>query len=156
MATEIERKFLVLNDDWRRDVSSETRYRQGYLSIRETASVRVRRGGDRAFLSIKSGKSALRRLEFEYEIPLVDAEQILDEVIDLPVIDKTRYLAPLGGHVWEVDVFAGANEGLVVAEVELGSEDEVFERPAWLGEEVSQDPRYLNINLVHKPYRDWS
>jgi adenylate cyclase len=156
MATEIERKFLVLNDHWRRDVSTETRYRQGYLSIKETASVRVRTGGGRAFLNIKSGKSALRRLEFEYEIPMQDAEQILDDVIDLPVIDKTRYLVPHGGHVWEVDVFAGANEGLVVAEVELGSEEEAFERPDWLGEEVSEEPRYLNVNLVRHPYRDWS
>ena len=156
MATEIERKFLVVSDTWRAHVSSETRYVQGYLSTRASASVRVRIGGDRAFLNIKSGRSAVRRLEYEYPIPVADAREILEDVIELPVIDKTRYEVRHGGHLWEVDVFEGANAGLVVAEVELESEDEPFERPEWVGAEVSEDPRYLNINLVHHPYHDWS
>ncbi|MGD2081759.1 MAG: CYTH domain-containing protein [Chromatiales bacterium] len=156
MGTEIERKFLVTSDAWRRAVSSETHYVQGYLSTSERASVRVRVGAGQAFLNIKSGRSSIRRLEYEYPIPFADALEIMDEVIELPVIDKTRYEVRHGGHLWEVDVFAGANAGLVVAEVELAHEDEPFERPQWVGEEVSEDPRYLNINLVHRPFSEWS
>ena len=155
MGTEIERKFLVAGEGWREQARSRTRYVQGYLTTRENGSVRVRIGDGRAFLNIKSGRSSIHRLEYEYPIPLADAREILDEVVELPVIDKTRYEVPHAGHLWEVDVFAGANAGLIVAEIELDHADERFDRPDWLGPEVSEDPRYLNINLVHHPFREW-
>ena len=155
MGTEIERKFLVVGDGWRESAVSETRYRQGYLSSQANASVRVRVGAGRAFLNVKSAHLGIRRHEFEYEIPLADAEEMLASLAERPCIDKVRYRVPQGPHIWEVDVFEGANAGLVVAEVELQSEEERFEVPNWAGEEVSHDPRYLNVNLVHHPFRDW-
>jgi len=155
MGTEIERKFLVVGDRWRAAALSETRYRQGYLSSQANASVRVRIGAGRAFLNIKSAHLGIRRQELEYEIPLQDAEEMLDTLAEQPCIDKVRYRVRQGAHIWEVDVFSGANAGLVVAEVELQSEDEPFERPDWVGQEVSQDPRYLNVNLVRHPFCEW-
>jgi adenylate cyclase len=155
MGTEIERKFLVRSDEWRRGADAGTRFRQGYLIGAEKASVRVRIEGERANLNIKSATLGVRRQEFEYPIPLAEAEEILDTLCEQPQIEKIRYLLPYGGHTWEIDVFAGENEGLVVAEIELASEDEAFERPAWLGEEVSGDTRYYNVCLVRHPYREW-
>ena len=155
MATEIERKFLVSSDEWRRSADSGTRFCQGYLVGAEKASVRVRIEGDRANLNIKSATLGVRRQEYEYPVPLEEAEEMLDTLCEKPLIEKTRYLVLHEGHTWEVDVFAGDNEGLVVAEIELNSEDEVFSAPPWLGEEVSGDTRYYNVCLVNHPYREW-
>lgn len=155
MATEIERKFLVKDDSWRREASDAVVMRQGYISEGERASIRVRVQGDQAFLNIKSATLGVWRREYDYPIPLGDAEEILDHLCEGPLIEKTRYHVEHAGHTWEVDVFEGDNAGLVVAEIELGSEDEVFEKPAWAGEEVSHDPRYYNVCLVKHPYKEW-
>jgi CYTH domain-containing protein len=155
MATEIERKFLVRNDDWRRAASQSTDYRQGYLSTDAERNVRVRTKGKKAVLTLKGRGEGLTRLEFEYEVPLEEAEQILDSLCLEPLIEKTRHLVHHGGFTWEVDEFRGDNADLVVAEVELESEDQAFELPDWVGEEVSDDPRYLNANLVSHPYSRW-
>lgn len=154
MATEIERKFLLANEQWRVGATGR-RYRQGYLSTEKSRVVRVRTIDRDAFLTIKGATQGVSRLEFEYPIPFEDAEVMLEQLCERPIIDKTRYRIPHGAHVWEVDEFHGVNAGLVVAEIELASEDETFERPEWLGEEVSADPRYFNANLIAHPYRDW-
>ncbi|MFP5504791.1 MAG: CYTH domain-containing protein [Gammaproteobacteria bacterium] len=160
MAIEIERKFLVVNDTWRAVADAGMRLRQGYLSRVTGAdavrsSVRVRTDGERAFLNIKSATLGIRRQEYEYPIPLADAEAMLAELCVGAVVEKTRYHVPAGAHVWEIDVFAGDNAGLVVAEIELGDESESFQRPGWLGEEVSDDPRYYNVCLADRPYCRW-
>lgn len=155
MATEIERKFLVKNDAWRGAVKKASFYRQGYLANSDGASVRVRVADGAGYLNIKSMTLGVSRHEFEYPIALSDAEQMLDELCLGPKIEKTRYFVDHGHHLWEVDVFEGDNEGLVVAEVELNAEDEDFERPSWVGQEVSDDKRYYNVCLVQHPYREW-
>jgi adenylate cyclase len=155
MGTEVERKFLVTSEDWRGAAEDAQRMRQGYLPGLETASVRVRVAGDRAWLNIKGATLTVSRLEFDYPIPVVDAESILDALCARPLVEKTRYHVPYQGHLWEVDVFEGESAGLVVAEIELASPEEVFARPPWLGEEVSHDPRYYNALLVKHPYREW-
>jgi len=160
MPTEIERKFLVRDDSWREDAGPGTFYRQGYLNSLDTdpvppSSIRVRVAGDKGFLNIKGATLGVSRAEYEYEIPLADANEMLDAFCIGPVIEKRRYHVRYGDHVWEIDVFEGDNAGLVVAEIELGAPDEPFERPPWLGEEVSDDLRYYNVNLVRHPYRDW-
>lgn len=155
---EIERKFLVDPAQWSpEDQGSDagTLIRQGYLSLDPQRTVRVRRAGQRAWLTIKGITEGIRRIEHEYEIPVEDAEQMLTALCIAPIIDKMRYRVEVGNHQWEVDVFHGANQGLVVAEVELSSETEAFERPSWLGEEVSDDPRYFNNNLVNHPFSAW-
>jgi len=152
MATEIERKFLV-HPDWPRPTSG-TRLIQGYLTQAGPVSVRVRSSGDQAWLTVKGPTSGLSRAEFEYEIPPLDAREMLALAQSSP-IEKTRYLVPHHAHVFEVDVFEGANAGLVVAEVELDSEDQTLERPSWLGDEVSADPRYRNSALARRPYSTW-
>lgn len=160
MATEIERKFLLVNDDWRAQADAGVVMRQGYLVGAASqqplkASVRVRIEGDEANLNIKSATLGVTRQEYEYPIPRADADAMLDSLAEGPLIEKTRYHVPHGEHVWEIDVFAGENQGLVVAEIELGGEDEAFARPSWLGEEVSHDPRYYNVCLVKHPFKDW-
>ncbi len=155
MAIEIERKFLLRNDSWREQGGPGTPYRQGYLAGGTCSSVRARIEGNQANLNIKSGDLSIRRTEYEYPIPLKDAQEILDNLCPGGIIEKTRYRVLHAGHVWEIDVFVGDNQGLVVAEIELQHEDEEFERPDWLGEEVSDDPRYYNVNLVACPYKDW-
>ncbi len=155
MATEIERKFLVISDHWRAAAEPGVRFRQGYLSGTGKASVRVRVEGEAANLNIKSATLGVRRQEYEYAIPLRDANEMLDGLCTGGVVEKTRYRVPVGGHVWEVDVFEGDNAGLVVAEIELNHEDEVFETPAWAGAEVSHDPRYYNVYLAEHPYTSW-
>jgi len=155
MATEIERKFLVIDDSWRGEVTKSSFYRQGYLANSDGASVRVRVADGKGYLNIKSMTLGVSRYEFEYVIPLADAEEMLDELCVGPKIEKTRYFVDHGGHTWEVDVFQGDNEGLVVAEVELGSVDEAFELPPWAGKEVSEDERYYNVCLVKHPYKGW-
>jgi adenylate cyclase len=152
MATEIERKFLV-HPDWPRPASG-TRLVQGYLTQAGPVSVRIRSSSERAWLTVKGPTIGLSRAEFEYEIPPLDAREMLALAKASP-IEKTRYLVPHQGHVFEVDVFEGANAGLVVAEVELDSEDQAFDRPSWLGEEVSSDPRYRNSALAERPYSTW-
>lgn len=153
MGLEIERKFLVRNDRWR--TVEGTPYRQGYLNSNLHRVVRVRTMGERAVLTVKGLNTGAVRREFEYEIPLDDANAILDDLCERPLIEKTRYLIKFAGHVWEIDEFFGENAGLVVAELELQAEDEFFEKPDWLGEEVTADPRYFNSNLVLRPYTTW-
>ncbi|AGA90473.1 hypothetical protein Thimo_1696 [Thioflavicoccus mobilis 8321] len=155
MAIEIERKFLVAGDGWRAAVLSETRILQGYLANQATATVRARVAGERAYLTIKGPGNGLSRSEYEYPIPVADAEAMLRELAVSPPIEKTRHRVRVGDHVWDLDVFAGANAGLVMAEVELAAEDEVFARPDWLGEEVTGDPRYYNLSLARCPYLSW-
>jgi adenylate cyclase len=158
MALEIERKFLVRNDQWRQHVLSQSRLVQGYLTRGKGLggpTIRVRIGGGKARLNIKGASAGISRSEFEYEIPLQDAQQILGELAEKPHIEKTRHRVQCGGHIWDLDVFEGENSGLVVAEVELGSEEEQFEMPSWAGEEVSDDRRYHNANLVDLPYSRW-
>lgn len=155
MATEIERKFLVADQRWREKADAGQRLAQGYLVGGRHASVRVRIEGEQANLNIKSATLGIHRQEFEYPIPLDDARQLLDELCEHPVIEKVRYHVEHAGHTWEIDVFEGDNAGLVVAEIELDHEDELFEHPSWLGPEVSDDVRYYNVNLVKHPYKDW-
>lgn len=154
MATEIERKFLLANDRWREGANGQ-RYRQGYLSTDRERVVRVRTVDDTGYLTIKGVARGISRLEFEYAIPLADALTMLETLCHRPIIDKTRYRIPYGEHVFEVDEFYGENAGLIVAEVELDREDEPFERPDWLGEEVTDDPRYANAALIEHPYSTW-
>ncbi len=155
MGIEIERKYLVVDDSWREHARGAVSYRQGYLTKGESSSVRVRIGDDRAYLNIKSATLGVSRAEFEYDIPTADAEQILEQLCRRPLIVKTRYRLTHGSHEWEVDVFGGENEGLVVAEVELADPAEDFEAPPWIGAEVSDDPRYYNACLVDHPFREW-
>ncbi|MBT4286751.1 MAG: CYTH domain-containing protein [Deltaproteobacteria bacterium] len=153
MGKEIERKFLVKNDAWR---SVEgTKYRQGYLNSVKERTVRVRTIDDKGFLTVKGITVGATRLEYEYEVPASDADEMLTELCEKPLIEKKRYKIPFGGFTFEVDEFFGENEGLIVAEVELESEDQVFDKPAWLGEEVSGDPRYFNSNLIKHPFTKW-
>lgn len=153
MAREIERKFLVKEGDWR--AAEGVRYRQGYLNSVKERVVRVRTIGDQGYLTVKGLTVGASRLEFEYEIPVRDAEQMLDELCERSLIEKDRYKVQHAGLVWETDEFFGENQGLVVCEVELESEDQEFERPEWLGEEVTGDPRYFNSNLIKHPYTRW-
>ena len=155
MPVEIERKFLVLNDDWRQAAHGAQHLRQGYLNDETRCSVRVRTGGGRAWLNIKSATIGAQRQEFEYEIPLADAHRMLDTLSRKPLIEKVRHLVDVGRHTWEIDVFEGDNAGLIVAEIELEHPDEAFEKPAWLGEEITHDVRYYNTSLSRHPYKDW-
>jgi adenylate cyclase len=155
MGVEIERKFLIRNRDWFARIYSSARIRQGYLVNERDLSVRVRTAGNEAWLTIKGQARGMSRPEFEYPIPRADAEQILANLCRKPLIEKTRYWLHHGDHTWEVDVFEGDNTGLVIAEVELGSADETVDLPPWAGEEVTDDPRYLNASLVKRPYRQW-
>ena len=156
MAVEIERKFLVADTStqapWR--VAPGVAYRQGYLNRDKSRTVRVRIAGDAAFLTIKGQSVGATRAEFEYAIPVVDAQALLT-LCDGPFIEKTRYVMVHQGMTWEVDDFAGENAGLVVAEVELQSEAQAFEKPDWLGDEVTHDARYFNSNLSSHPYVRW-
>lgn len=154
MAEEIERKFLVVGDGWR-DSATGTVFRQGYLSTVKERTVRVRTVGREAFLTIKGITVGATRTEFEYPIPAEDAEQMLDELCEQPIIEKTRYVVGSGGVTWEIDEFHGANEGLLVAEVELESADQAIELPDWAGDEVTDDPRYFNANLIAHPFSVW-
>ena len=155
MAKEIERKFLLADDAWR-SLAEGTHYRQGYLSSVKERTVRIRTINDQAFLTVKGIAVGATRVEYEYEIPYADGCAMLDELAEKPIIEKRRYKIPFGGLIWEVDEFLGVNEGLVVAEVELQSEEQSFEKPSWVGEEVSDDPRYFNANLVSHPYSVWN
>jgi len=155
MAKEIERKFLVVGEGWR-GLAEGTVYRQGYLSTVAERTVRVRVAGDKAFLTVKGLSVGAVRAEYEYGIPVPDANEMLDGLCEKPIIEKTRYRIPFEGWVWEVDEFAGANAGLIVAEIELDSETREFARPDWAGEEVTGDTRYFNANLIANPYSTWN
>jgi len=154
MGYEIERKFLVVGKQWKKD-GLGILYRQGYLSTQKERTVRVRRIEDSAFLTVKGINIGIRRLEFEYEIPLCDAETMLNELCKQPIIEKYRYRITYKGFIWEVDEFLGENAGLVIAEIELDNEEQSFERPPWIDKEVSRDARYFNSALSTHPYRSW-
>ena len=155
MGHEIERKFLLNSDAWRAEVTGSQRLVQGYISRGDRSAVRVRIKGERGELNIKHTVDGIHRLEFEYEIPVLDAQELLDNVALRPLIDKVRHHVRRGGHLWEIDEFFGDNAGLIVAEIELKNADEPFDRPAWLGQEVSDDPRYYNSNLSRRPFNQW-
>lgn len=151
MAQEIERKFLVANDSWKADVKSSARLQQGYLSTSAKATVRIRIFDDsRAVLTLKGPASGLSRAEFEYEVPLDDARALM-KLSEPNIVEKRRHRVPFGRHVWEVDVFEGHHQGLILAEVEMASEDEAVKLPDWLGREVSDDDRYANASLSRVP-----
>ncbi|MFO1371311.1 MAG: CYTH domain-containing protein [Candidatus Competibacteraceae bacterium] len=156
MGTEIEHKFLLRDERWRTQVYRSVLMRQGYLTSDAHCSVRVRVADDQGFLNIKSGTLGIQRSEYEYPIPLPEAEEILDVLCEKPLLEKTRHFVRFGEHLWEIDEFAGDNAGLIVAEVELNRPDESFARPDWLGEDVSHDIRYYNSQLARHPYSLWS
>lgn len=151
---EIERKFLVANDSWKQEVTNSTVIKQGYLNSSPERTVRIRIRGEKGYLTIKGKNENLTRKEFEYEIPLSEANELLD-LCEKPIIEKTRHLVNQGKHTWEIDVFEGDNKGLIVAEIELTSENQSFETPAWIGKEVSADARYFNSSLIKLPYSKW-
>jgi len=153
MAQEIERKFLVNGNAWHTD--NGTLIRQGYLYGGVNGTGRVRTKGEHAYITVKGRKTGITRLEFEYEIPMDEANQILDQLCLKPLIEKIRHEIHMGGFVWEIDEFLGENAGLVVAEIELDDEDQGFPKPDWVGKEVTDDIRYLNANLVNNPYSKW-
>jgi len=155
MPIEIERKFLLASNEWRDEVKCSYRIRQGYMGEVGKASVRVRVQGDKANINIKSATLEMRRMEYEYEIPLDEAQEMLDQLCNQPQVDKTRFIVEQGKHKWEIDEFYGENEGLIVAEIELCDESEAFDKPAWVGEEVTEDPRYYNVNLITNPFKNW-
>ena len=154
MAQEIERKFLVKGDGWRK-LARGVLYSQGYLSTVKERTVRIRIQNNEATLTIKSITKGISRSEFEYCIPLADAEIMLQQLAVQPIIKKYRYRIPVDDVVWEIDEFLGANQGLIIAELELQSPDQIFRLPDWIGQEVSSDPRYYNNNLVKKPFTEW-
>ena len=154
MGKEIERKYLIKDDTWRKDASGTT-YRQGYLSTVKERTVRVRTIDDKGFLTIKGITIGATRREYEYEIPTADANEMLDELCEKPIIEKTRFKISHAGLTWEIDEFSGVNQGLIVAEVELESEDQNIDFPPWVVEEVSGDPRYFNSNLIANPFANW-
>ena len=152
MGKEIERKFLLKEGAWRNQISMK--YRQGYLSSAKERIVRVRTIDDKGYLTIKGITVGASRMEFEYEIPLQDANTLLD-ICEKPLIEKKRYRVEEDGFIWEIDEFLGENRGLIVAEVELESEDQVLPKPDWIEKEVTGDPRYFNSNLIKNPYTKW-
>jgi adenylate cyclase len=154
MGVEIERKFLLIGTDWK-DLATGISYRQGYLNSVKERTVRVRTIADKGFLTIKGVTVGATRVEYEYEIPHSDAQALLNELCEKPLIEKNRYKIAHQGFIWEVDEFFGENNGLVVAEIELESADQPFDKPYWVGEEVTGDPRYFNSSLIKKPYTEW-
>jgi len=154
MAKEIERKFLV-DPAQLPPLENPHIIRQGYIPTQGTATVRVRISNEEAFLTLKGRATGISRSEFEYPIPVADAEKMLSELCARPLIEKKRYLVPYRGHTWELDIFEGENAGLIVAEIELSDENEVFEKPRWITEEISFDPRYRNANLITHPFSKW-
>ena len=154
MAKEVERKFLVKGDAWR-TLAKGTTYRQGYLNSAKERTVRVRTTEDKAYLTIMGITVGATRAEYEYEIPYDEGKAMLDSLAEKPLIEKRRYKIPAGDLTWEIDEFLGDNTGLIVAEVELKSEDQAFTRPVWLGDEVTSDPRYYNANLIKNPFTCW-
>jgi CYTH domain-containing protein len=154
MAKEIERKFLVNTTRWQPGARGIP-IRQGFIPTQGLTVVRIRIRGDEAYLTIKGKSEGPVRSEFEYPVPVADADQMLEELCERPFIDKTRYVESFAGAVWEVDVFHGANEGLVMAEIETDEAGREIELPPWAAKEVTDDPRYYNVNLVQHPYTEW-
>ena len=154
MGVEIERKFLLQGEAWR-GLGQRVLLRQGYLSSARARVVRVRIEGEQAMLTIKGANVGVARGEWEYPIPLADAVELLDGLCEQPLIEKVRHRIEHAGMVWEIDEFLGANAGLIVAEIELASEDQPFEKPEWIGAEVSGDARYYNANLIRHPFSQW-
>lgn len=154
MPKEIERKFLLKNNDWKKEISNSTEIRQGYLSLDNERNVRVRVRGEKGILTIKGKTENISRKEFEYEIPKVEAEELLG-LCHRPLIEKIRHEIIIGNHTWEIDEFLGENKDLIVAEIELEDEKQIFEKPIWLGKEVSDDVRYYNASLVQLAFKDW-
>ena len=154
MGVEIERKFLLVGDGWRA-LGEPVLLRQGYLSSNPDRTVRVRIEGGQGTMTIKGRSVGATRAEWEYPIPLLDANELLDRLCEQPIIEKFRRRIALGGHTWEVDEFLGANQGLVVAEIELSSETEAFDKPDWVGAEVTDDRRYFNSSLIRHPFSNW-
>ena len=155
MATEIERKFLVVDDSWRPAVLRSQRFEQGYLAITADCAVRVRIAGQTAEINIKNATLDIERKEYEYAIPVGDAREMMRLLCRGRSLTKMRHWVEHGGDLWEVDVFEGDNQGLVIAELEIRQREQQFEIPGWLGREVSHDPRYLNSSLAVAPYRRW-
>lgn len=154
MGKEIERKFLIQGDEWRA-LTQGTMYRQGYLNSAKERTVRVRTVGDKAFLTVKGITVGATHAEYEYEIPFADCNALLDNLAEKPLIEKKRYKIPQGPFIWKIDEFFGENNGLIVAEIELQSEDQQFDKPSWIGEEVTGAPRYFNSNLIKHPFTKW-
>ncbi len=154
MAVEIERKFLVTGDDWRQDACG-VRFRQGYLSTDPERTLRVRLEGEQGRLTIKGQTVGISRSEYEYEIPADEAAELLDNLCLQPLVEKTRYRVEYAGRIWEIDEFYGPNAGLILAEIELETADAEFDIPEWVGQEVSDDPRYYNANLARQPFSTW-
>ncbi|HKZ30151.1 MAG TPA: CYTH domain-containing protein [Acidimicrobiia bacterium] len=154
MGIEIERKFLTASEEWR-GFGEGADYRQGYLSTDAERTVRVRTAGERGYLTIKGSSVGATRTEYEYEIPVEDARELLDELCTRPLIEKRRFRILYADLTWEVDEFFGENHGLVLAEVELASEEQPVDLPPWIGEEVTGDPRYFNASLVERPFATW-
>ena len=155
MAKEIERKFLI-DISGVESIGSGSRIKQGYISTTDNTAVRIRVSGTVAYLTLKGENQGATRPEFEYEIPIEDANEIIKELCSGPVIDKTRYLVEYGSHTWEIDVFHGDNDGLIVAEVELESETEEVDLPKWVINEVTGEVKYYNISLLDNPFNKWS
>jgi adenylate cyclase len=155
MAIEIERKFRVINDGWRSGVCSSTLLRQGYLANTARASIRVRVAGEDAWLSVKAMTPGRARAEYEAGIAAADANEMLTQLCEGPLIEKWRHIVAHDGDRWEIDEFLGENAGLVIAELELDCEQQAFARPEWLGAEVTDDQRYYNFRLSQQPYRQW-
>jgi adenylate cyclase len=155
MGQEIERKFLLCHDGWR-PLATGQLYRQGYIPTQGSQTVRLRIVGDRGFLTIKGPTVGVSRSEFEYEIPVTEAEEMLDSLCAKPLIEKYRHRIRVDQWIWEVDEFLGANQGLILAEVELASDAELPTIPDWIGEEVSGDRRYFNSYLVDHPFESWA
>jgi len=156
MAKEIERKFLVKSDAFKQDSFKQTKITQGFLSTVPERTVRVRIKGEKGFITVKGigNESGASRYEWEKEIPVEEVSDLL-KICEPGAIDKTRFEVKSGGHIFEVDEFYGENDGLVVAEVELSEEDEAFEKPEWLGEEVTGEVKYYNSMLMKNPYKNW-
>ncbi|MDD5581624.1 MAG: CYTH domain-containing protein [Candidatus Marinimicrobia bacterium] len=154
MSFEIERKFLVKENSWRAK-GEGILYRQGYLSLKKEHVVRVRIIGDKGYLTIKSKSQGASRIEFEYEIPFQDAQYMLEHLCEKPLIEKKRYKIEEKGLLWEIDEFFNENEGLILAEVEISSENQPIDLPAWIDKEVTGQPKYYNSNLIKNPYKTW-
>lgn len=154
MAIEIEKKYLI-DLDKLNHLENGIEIKQGYIETKDKTAVRVRIKGKKAFLTIKSKNDGISRLEFEYSIPVDEAKEMLEKLCKKPLIEKTRYEIVYDKHTWEIDIFYGDNDGLVVAEVELSSEDEEVTLPPWIKQEVTDDTRYYNSNLMNHPYKNW-
>jgi len=155
MPIEIEHKFLIKDDSWKQSIEKSIQYKQGYMISDNKRSVRIRISDQKSWLNIKSATIGTQRQEFEYEIPYNEGLEILGSLCEKPYIEKTRYIVKHQLHTWEIDVFSGDNEGLIVAEIELKTIGEAFEKPEWLGNEVTSERKYYNNSLCKEPYKNW-